>query len=93
MKNEVEQLLKYGDKLHLNYERDNIKYDDWLEQFNDIIDKCNTPILDLGCGSGNDTLYLINKGKRVISCDQSINAINNIKKISQRFMILNVLIC
>ena len=28
----------------------------------------------------NDTLYLINKGKKVISCDQSSNAINNIRK-------------
>ena len=37
-------------------------------------------VLDLGCGSGNDTLYLINKGKKVISCDQSSNAINNIRK-------------
>lgn len=80
MSNEVEQSLKYWDKLHSSYERNNIKYDDWLDQFNDIINHCTTPVLDLGCGSGNDTLYLINKGKRVISCDQSSNAINNIRK-------------
>ena len=51
-----------------------------MDKFETIIDSCSTPILDLGCGSGNDTLYLINKNKQVISCDQSSNAINNIKK-------------
>ena len=60
--------------------KDNIKFDEWLEKFDEIINACETPILDLGCGSGNDTLYLLNKGKKVISCDQSENAIKNIKK-------------
>ena len=77
---EKENSLKYWDELHKEYKREDIKIDDWLDKFSDIIDKCSTPILDLGCGSGNDTLYLINKGKKVISCDQSKNAINNIKK-------------
>lgn len=80
MNNEIEQSLKYWNKMHFSYERNNIKYDDWLDEFDTIIDNCKTPILDLGCGSGNDTLYLINKGKQVISCDQSQNAINNIIK-------------
>lgn len=77
---EREKSLLYWDELHKNYNIDDIKLDDWLDKFSNIIDDCTTPILDLGCGSGNDTLYLINKGKKVISCDQSINAIENIKK-------------
>ena len=77
---EQENSLLYWDNFHKNYNRENIKIDDWLDKFANIIDSCKTPILDLGCGSGNDTLYLINKGKKVISCDQSINAINNIIK-------------
>ena len=80
MENEVNQSLKYWNKFHLNYERNEIKIDNWLENFEEIINDCTTPILDLGCGSGNDTLYLINKGKKVISCDQSENAIKNINK-------------
>lgn len=52
----------------------------WLEMFNEEIDKCKTPIIDLGCGSGNDSLYLINRGKTVIACDYSKNAIEKIKK-------------
>lgn len=78
--NEKENSLEYWDNIHSKYERNEIKLDDWLDKFETIIDSCSTPILDLWCGSGNDTLYLINKNKQVISCDQSSNAINNIKK-------------
>ncbi len=53
---------------------------DWLEKFDDIIMSTQKPILDLGCGGGNDTLYLISKGKQVISCDQSPSAINKYKE-------------
>lgn len=78
--NEKENSLEYWDKLHEKYNREDITIDDWLDKFAPIIDNCSTPILDLGCGSGNDTLYLINRSKKVISCDQSSNAIKNIKK-------------
>lgn len=81
MKNdEIKNSLKYWNDMHIKYDRNEIKIDDWLDKFIDIIDKCATPIIDLGCGSGNDTLYLIEKNKKVIACDQSINAIENIKK-------------
>ena len=80
---ERENSLNYWDKTWDGSQRDlsrnNIETDDWLVDFNQIISSCDTPILDLGCGSGNDTLYLIQKGKRVISCDQSANAIENIR--------------
>ena len=59
--NEKENSLEYWDNIHSKYERNEIKLDDWLDKFETIIDSCSTPILDLGCGSGNDTLYLINK--------------------------------
>ncbi|MBR5348733.1 MAG: class I SAM-dependent methyltransferase [Lachnospiraceae bacterium] len=75
-----ESSLRYWDNAHREYKRENITYDDWLESFDELIMNCGKPILDLGCGSGNDTKYLIEKGKKVISCDQSQNAINNIKK-------------
>ena len=70
----------YWNKIHTNYDRDNIKVDDWLDRFDSIIVNCKSPVLDLGCGSGNDTLYFIEKGKKVIACDQSRNAIDNIQK-------------
>ncbi len=67
-------------EIHSSYERDKIKYDDWLELFQRAIENCKTPIIDLGCGSGNDTLYLIERGKKVIPCDYSSTAIQNIQK-------------
>lgn len=57
-----------------------IKYDDWLERFQNEVNNCKTPIIDLGCGIGNDTKYLIEKGKEVIPCDFSPIAIQNINK-------------
>ena len=70
---------KNWDKVHSHYDRNQIKYDNWLDLFENEINNCKTPIIDLGCGSGNDTLYLIEKGKKVIPCDYSKNAIKNIK--------------
>lgn len=75
-----ENSRKFWDDIHKDYDRANIKVDDWLERFDDIIMSSSKPILDLGCGGGNDTLYLIEKGKEVIACDQSENAIANIIK-------------
>ena len=54
--NEKENSLEYWDNIHSKYERNEIKLDDWLDKFETIIDSCSTPILDLVCGSGNDTL-------------------------------------
>ena len=47
-----------------------LNYDSWLDNYSDVIDGCQSEIIDLGCGvTGNNTLYLIQKGKKVISCD------------------------
>ena len=74
--------LEYWDKTHTDqgYDRATIRTDDWLERFNDIIMNAQKPILDLGCGGGNDTKYLISKGKQVIACDQSKIAVDNIRE-------------
>ena len=72
--------LDFWNDIHKEYDRETIIVDDWLERFDTVIENTQKPILDLGCGGGNDTLYLITKGKQVISCDQSENAIRNIIK-------------
>lgn len=67
---------------HKNFikSREDIVIDEWLDTFSEIIANCKMPIIDLGCGSGNDTLYLINKGKKTISLDCSDYAIEKIKE-------------
>ncbi len=70
----------YWDDMHESYTREEIQYDDWLRQFESTIQNCRTPIIDLGCGSGNDTKYLLSRGKAVIVCDFSLKAIENIRK-------------
>ena len=76
----IEKANERWNEIHKDYERGKIKYDDWLELFERAIENCNTPIIDLGCGCGNDTLYLVEKEKKVIPCDYSSNAIKNIQK-------------
>lgn len=73
--------LRYWNAMHnrLDYSKDTIRLDDWLERFDSIIDECTSPVLDLGCGGGNDTFYLLKKGKQVISCDFSEESIRRIR--------------
>ena len=74
------KVIDYWNNIYKPIDRKDIITDDWLDDFDNIISKCNTPILDLGCGVGNNTLYLINKNKKVIASDISNNAILNINK-------------
>ncbi len=57
------------------------KYDLWLDKYSDILKLSkDTPIVDLGCGRGSDSLYLSERGYKVISCDISEVAIDNVKE-------------
>ena len=56
-------------------------YDNWLDDYKDILNNNkNLEILDLGCGIGADTLYLLERDFKVLSCDFSIEALENIQK-------------
>lgn len=80
MQDNIKNSIEYWNNINKEYNRNQIKFDEWLNDFDEIINNCKTPILDLGCGSGNNTLYLINKNKKVIAADLSSNAITNIIK-------------
>ena len=75
----LEKAKARWDTEYKNYEREQIKQSDWLELFQRAIENCQTPIIDLGCGKGMDTLYLVEKGKKVIPCDYSSSAIERIQ--------------
>lgn len=56
-------------------------YDLWLNKYDDILNESkDLPIIDLGCGWGADTLFLIEKGYKVIACDFSKEAVKRVKK-------------
>lgn len=55
-------------------------YDLWLDEYKDILENNkDNEILDLGCGIGADTLYLIERGYNVLSCDFSNEALKSIQ--------------
>lgn len=51
--------------------------DNWLTSYKSII---KGPVIDLGCGSGNNTKVLCDMGVEVIACDLSQNVIESIKR-------------
>lgn len=73
------QFKDYWNETHQKYSQGKIVYDNWLDDYKSILDKCKTPVLDLGCGTGNDTLYLTERGFKVIACDYSEIALDKIK--------------
>lgn len=55
-------------------------YDLWLDEYKDILEQNkDNEILDLGCGIGADTLYLVERGYNVLSCDFSNEALKSIQ--------------
>lgn len=79
---------EYWDKIYESIKESKPKYDLWLAKYENIfIESRYIPIIDLGCGFGNDTLYLNERGYEVISCDFSEEAL---KRLSNFIDNLNV---
>lgn len=77
----MDTFSKYWDK-KLPENKKQCSYSVWLDDKLDLIKKCGPEILDLGCGNGEDTKFLLDLGFNVTSADfsnSSINAISNIK--------------
>ena len=61
------------------YGEERPQIDGWLEPFSHLLEASgDTPIIDLGCGFGNDTLYLCERGYPVISCDYAQEALDRL---------------
>lgn len=71
-KNMLKDYVKLSNKLEV--------YDRWLDKYTKYINDSKLPIIDLGCGIGNDTLYLKSLGKDVISVDYSSDALRILKE-------------
>ncbi len=60
----------YWNELYLSRGNKKPVYDLWLDKYADVLESSQgVPIIDLGCGFGNDTLYLHERGYPVIPCD------------------------
>jgi SAM-dependent methyltransferase len=67
---------KEWDEIYKNLGNSKPVYDLWLDKYESILQKSgDLPIIDLGSGYGNDTLYLRERGYCVISCDLSEEAL------------------
>ena len=82
--------LEYWDNYYADYSIIKIEDNNWLNMYNDVFDKTNMPIIDLGCGNGNNIPFLLGKGRGVIPCDGASTAIRNVEK---RFPGINAAYC
>lgn len=72
---------EYWNNVYGSIKNNKITYDLWLDKYISILEKSkDTNVIDLGCGSGNDSLYLKERDYKVISCDYSIEALNIVEK-------------
>ncbi|MGG3280084.1 class I SAM-dependent methyltransferase [Paenibacillus solani] len=54
-------------------------YDNWLQKYTNYLADYNELIIDLGCGIGNNSRYLFERGLQPIACDISEEALMKLK--------------
>ncbi|WP_442600749.1 class I SAM-dependent methyltransferase [Paenibacillus sp. KN14-4R] len=66
-----------------SYRRPGLKpvYDNWLDKYDDYLKEERDRIVDLGCGIGNNSLYLFEKGILPIACDISEEALKKLNEM------------
>ena len=70
----------FWNKSYETYSTDGEVYSSWLDKYAQVIASCKTKVLDLGCGIGYDSFYLIQRGLDVIACDFSEVALKRLKE-------------
>ena len=66
----------------INNQKNSFKNRNWLDKYKEIINKIEgNSAVDLGCGIGQDTKWLIDNGFDVISCDISNIALEKLKEL------------
>lgn len=75
----MENFKKMWEENHLQYMKNDIVYDDWLEKYIDILRKSSGEILELGCGLGNDVKFLIDNGISEVASDYTTVVLENLK--------------
>ncbi|HHG8505402.1 TPA: methyltransferase domain-containing protein [Legionella pneumophila] len=67
-----------------------IHHDLWLIHQTYLQDQEKMSVLDVGCGSGRNPLYLALSGHEVIGMDKNAEAIENIRKIAEQEQLSNI---
>lgn len=76
----MEDARIYWNKHYMASGNKSVIYDLWLDKYESILHASkDIPIIDLGCGLGNDTLYLYERQYKVISCDYSEEALKKLE--------------
>ena len=66
-------------------------FDNWLDKYENLLEEHEDGrMLDLGCGNGADTRYLLERDYNVISCDFADNALENVKRFVKNSSIKKV---
>jgi SAM-dependent methyltransferase len=71
----------YWNRVFAGLDNNKPVYDDWLDKHAARLEASrNVPVIDLGCGIGCDTLYLSERGFRVLACDLSEEALDRVRQ-------------
>lgn len=77
----MKEQKKFWNEVYKSIEEKKPQYDLWLDKYANVLEESkDCPIIDLGCGFGNDTLYLKERGYKVDSCDFSEQALLRLNK-------------
>lgn len=91
MESDYKDSRYYWNSVYNNIKDNEVKYDLWLDKFEQILSECKgTEVIDLGCGSGNNSLYLTERGFDVIACDYSTEALKIVNKNLPEVKTLNM---
>lgn len=75
--------LQYWNEIYRHAEPEESQADRWLDKYAAFLEQSKpTAVIDLGCGRGADTAYLIGRGHQVIACDLSEEALQRVAKLS-----------
>jgi SAM-dependent methyltransferase len=79
--------LKDWDDFYQNVANIELKESNWLDKYSEIFSESpRKPIIDLGCGSGAESIHLINRGHNVISCDFSKTILDKLASFDSRIV-------
>lgn len=60
---------------HMKFDTGKLAEEHFLDAYADVVRDAQFPVMDLACGTGSNSRYLIEKGKQVLACDYSPTAL------------------